>query len=149
MAQVLIDEDQLKLLISESERKDVIIAENDIIIAEKDMILSKYETEIIMTKDIIVKILEVIGLAKNGIIDQSIVTGQGNWLTKVLAAGSSVFFTMQQAKIPGIGAKARLEITEKFAFLEVLKPMLARYNEEHTVNKIEGTKLIKRIEDGK
>jgi hypothetical protein len=133
---VEIKKDQLEILLSESENKSRIIEDAKLLLQQKNKEIQDLQLDIGKTKDCLIQVMEVIGLAKNGIIDESIITGKGKWLPKVLNAGTSIFLKMQQAKMPGIGAMARKEITQKFAFLDVLKPMLAKYNDEMLAKKI-------------
>ena len=92
------------------------------------------EVEIKIMYSSIMNLLEAIGLAdEKGNLDSSILEKDGNPFPKIIKAGTSIFFKIGEASVPGIGKKAKEEIKIKFSFLGDIAPILIKYNSEFKI----------------
>lgn len=109
MAKIEVEEEQIKLLLSEIKEKDI---------------------EIKQLYDASIKILEMLGLAENGLAKTACFNGDENAMPHILKGAGSLFTLLTQSQIPVIGRKAEEKLAAKFEFFGKLVPVFEKYGKE-------------------
>lgn len=77
-----------------------------------------------------IKVMEIIGLAENGIIKAEAFEEGGGAIPEILKGASSIIGLVMQSQVPVIGKKAEKKLIERFSFFQELIPLFIKYGNE-------------------
>lgn len=98
-----------------------------------DTLLSRIEeqnADIKKLYDGSMKILELLGLAENGLAKTECFTGEENAMPNIIKGAGSLFTLLTQSQIPIMGKRAEAKLVEKFSFFATMVPIFEKYGKE-------------------
>lgn len=111
------------------------MAENEEIVqvkkAELEMLIqqkNEQDKEIAILKNSIIKLMEILGIAENGVMNKKILTGEEPFMGPLLGSLGHITRLMVQSEMPIVGKRAAKEIEEKFHFIKELLPVIEKYS---------------------
>lgn len=78
----------------------------------------------------VMKVTDLLGISENAVIKPSMKEKGVNPLPEIIKSAGGLFALVMQSGIPGIGIKAKAQLTEKFGFFADLMPLFERYEKQ-------------------
>ena len=77
------------------------------------------------------KIMEMVGVAKEGKIKKEITEPGGNAISEVLKEAGSIMTLVFKAQVPVAGRRSEEKLAEKFSFFKDLLPLFQKYEQKY------------------
>jgi hypothetical protein len=92
--------------------------------------IEEKKREIKQLYDASIKILELIGLANDGMVKSECFNGDENAMPHIIKGAGSLFSMLTKSQIPVIGKTYEAQLQEKFSFFAPLIPVFEKYGKE-------------------